>query len=221
MTDDSTNMSDQWVANALKMNPCVLLARSGNILTCPVRLSFPDVFTRAKPVEIGKEGKFQSNLVFPPAADLSLLYEAAEAAAKAKWPNIGQKGGPKIKMPFKNQSDMMDRYDGYAAEGVYLICPSDRKPTVYDQRQKPVTDPERIYPGVWACVSINPFTYDKGVNKGVSFGLNDLMIVADDKRLGGGGSSPSDFAGIKLDASVSGDGVFGGDEDAAAAKLFS
>ena len=38
-----TNMTPDWVANAIKKNPCVLLD-SGNIRTCPVRLSFPHLY---------------------------------------------------------------------------------------------------------------------------------------------------------------------------------
>ena len=135
--------------------------------------------------------------------------------------NAGKQGGPKLKGPIKQQADMADRYEGYGHEGVYISATADRQPTVYDARQQPITDPDRVYPGVWVVATIRPFTYDKGVNKGTSFGLQALMIVAEDKRLGGGGSSPADFGGIQLDAAVSADGVFGGDEDrAAAAKLF-
>ena len=218
--DDSTNLSDAWIANAVKANPCVILA-SGNLRTCPVRLSFPNIFQRGKPVPPATEGKYGANLVFPAAADISLLKEEVTRVTKAKWANAGEKGGPKLKNPIKQQSEMKDRYDGYGDEGVFVSANSGRQVQVFDSRQQLVSDPERVYPGVWVVATIKADTYDVGVNKGPTFYLQGLMLVADDKRLGGGGSSPSDFSGIQLDASVSGDGVFGGDEDAAAAKLFS
>jgi hypothetical protein len=219
VADASTNMTELWIANAVKLNPCVLLD-SGNIRTCPVRLSFPNIFARSRPIPPNTEGKYGANLVFPIGADITLLQKAASEMAASKWPNAGKPSGPKIKTPFKSQEDMVGRYDGYEAGGVYISATGDRQPQVYDARQQPVTDPERVYPGVWVVATIRPFAYDKGVNKGVSFGLQAIMLVADDKRLGGGGSSPADFGGIQLDAAVSADGVFGDDEDAAAAKLF-
>ena len=219
--DDSTNMTDAWIANAVKVNPCVLLD-SGNIRTCPVRLSFPNIFARGKPVPPATEGKYGANLVFPPQADISLLVKEVTRVTKAKWANAGEKGAPKLKNPIKQQVELAGRFDGYGEEGIYLSCNSGRQPQVYDARQQLITDPDRVYPGVWVVATIKADTYDVGVNKGPTFYLQGLMLVADDKRLGGGGANPSDFAGIQLDASVSGDGVFGvGDEDAEAAKLFS
>ena len=219
--DDSTNMTDAWIANALKTYPCTLLD-NGNIRTCPLRLSFPHIFERSKPIPPATEGKYGANLVFPVGADVSIIHAEMSRVIKAKWPNAGAKGGPKLKNPVKQQSDMLEQgYDGYGTEGIYLTCNSGRQPQAYDGRQQALTDPERIYPGVWAVATIKADTYDVGVNKGPTFYLQSIMIVADDKRLGGGGSSASDFADIQLDASVSGEGVFADDEDAAAAKLFS
>lgn len=220
MADLATQMSDAWIKSAVEKNPCVLLD-SGNIRTCPVRLSFPNIFQRSKPMEAGKDGKYGGNLVFPAYADLALLKKIAGEASLAKWANAGQKGGPKLKNPFKDQSEMADRYEGYGEEGTYISTVSDKMVSVLDNRMQQISDPERVYPGVWVVATIRPFAYDKGVNKGVSFGLQGLMIVADDKRLGGGGSSPSDFKGIELDATVNTAGVFGDpDEDEAASKLF-
>ena len=220
MADLATNMNSEWIANAVRKNPCIILETSGNIRTCPVRLSFPNVFTRSKPIPPNVEGKYSANLVFPVQADLILLKAEAARATMDKWANAGAKSGPKLKSPFKEQSEMADRYEGYGDEGIFLTCVSDNIIPVFDARSQPITDPDRVYPGVWAVATIRPFVYDKGVNKGTSFGLQGLMIIADDKRLGGGGASPSDFKGIDIDASVSSEGVFGNDEADAAAKLF-
>ena len=220
--DDSSNMTEEWIANAIKANPCRML-ESGNILTCPVRLSFPNIFARGKPVPPATEGKFGANLIFPPKADLSLIRAQMQQVTIEKWANAGKQGGPKLRSPLKSQSEMLaTNYGaGYNADGFYLSCNSGRQPGCFDARQQPITDPDRVYSGVWAVATIKASTYDVGVNKGATFYLQAIMIVADDKPLAGGGSNPDDFAGIQLDASVSSDGVFGNDEDAAAAKLFS
>ena len=40
-----------------------------------------------------------------------------------------------------------------------------------------------------------------GVNKGAAFGLQSVMLIADDKNLGGGAEDLSKaFAGVKIDA---------------------
>ena len=58
-----------------------------------------------------------------------------------------------------------------------------------DARLAPIVDPNKVYPGVWAICTIRSFAYDKGVNRGVSFGLQAVMIVADDTNIGGTASA--------------------------------
>ena len=220
MTD--TDMADEWIANAIKNNPCVVLP-SGNIRTCPVRLSFPNIFERSKPIPPRTEGDYGANLIFPLGADLSVLYAEATAATKAKWANAGTPQGPKLRSPFKKQNEMT-KYAGYSSDdkAIYISATSKKsQPVCVDMRMQPIVDASRVYPGVWAIATIRPFTYDQGVNKGTSFGLQSVMIVADDSKLGGGGFSASDYEGINIDASVSGAGVFSDPAEAdAAAALF-
>jgi hypothetical protein len=95
----------------------------------------------------------------------------------------------------------MLKYDGYTEGGIYLSCNTDRKPPVVDVKGQVVTDEDRVYPGVWAICTIRPFAYDAKVNKGVAFGLQSVMLIADDKNLGGGGEDVSKaFAGVNIEA---------------------
>lgn len=198
MADATSNKSPEWIASAQAKVPCTVLP-NGNLRTSPVRLSFPNLFSRSKPVPPNLEGKYGANLVFPVGADISILKEEAGKVTKAKWADAGTPKGPKLKSPFKDQADML-RYDGYNEGGVFLSPTSDRQPVVVDANGVVVTDSSRVYPGVWAVCTLRPYTYDKGVNKGTSFGLQSVMLVADDKNLGGGGESIADaFAGVSLD----------------------
>lgn len=209
MTDATTNKSAEWIASALAKVPCVMLP-NGNLRTCPVRLSFPNLFDRSKPIPPNVEGKFGANLVFPVGADIAVLKEEAGKVTKAKWSEAGTPKGPKLKSPFKDQGDML-RYDGYNEGGIFLSPTSDRQPAVVDANGIVITDKARVYPGVWAVCTLRPYTYDKGVNKGTSFGLQSVMIVADDKNLGGGGENIADaFGGVSLDidSGVDSDGLF-------------
>lgn len=202
---NDTRMSDAWIERAVKDNPIVLL-ESGNYRTCPVRLSFPNLFQKSRPIPPNPEGKYGSNLIFPVNADLSILKSAAAQCAKDKW----GASPPKLRSPFKDQGEML-KYAGYTEGGIYLACNSTQKPAVVDLKQSIITDETRAYPGVWAICTIRPFTYDQSVNKGVAFGLQSVMIVADDESLGGGSEDVSKaFANVKIDAGdVDADALFG------------
>jgi hypothetical protein len=211
---DDTEMTVQWIVDTTKKHPPKKLD-NGNCLSGLVRLSFAHLFELPKPKE-GITPKYGANLIFPPTADLLVLKDACAEAARTKWPNFGQAGGPKLRTPFKDQSEMFGRFKGFGEEGQYIIVTSDERRPVVDQRMQAITDKTRAASGFWAIVSIRPFVYDKGVNKGVSFGLQSTMIVAEDTVLSGGGSNPqADFAGVSIDASVNPAEAFGNDAPAA------
>lgn len=201
-----TRMTEAWIQRVVRDFPCALTDK-GHIRTCPVRLSFPAIFKKSKPIPPNTEGSWGSALIFPLQADLGLLHRAAQDAALAQWP----KPPKSLRNPFLSQNDML-QYGGFTEGGTYIRAVAyENQPPVYDQQHRPIVDPARVYPGVWAVCTLNPFTYDKGVNKGVSFGLNSVMIVADDTQLGGAGSDPArDFAGVQIDAEMQVETMFGG-----------
>jgi hypothetical protein len=209
---NDSKMSDAWVKRVVTEFPCVL-TDTGNIRTCPVRLSFPNIFKKGKPVEAGKEGTYGACLIFPLEADLGVLYREAQNVAMAQWP----KPAKTLKNPFLSQDDML-QWGGFIPGGTYIRAVAyENQPKIVDQQRVPIIDPNRVYPGVWAVCAIRPFTFDKGVNKGVSFGLNSVMLVAEDQVLGGGGSDPEhDFAGVQIDSELQVDSMFGGASGASA-----
>ena len=228
MSDPATNMTDEWIKAALAKNPCVKL-ENGNIRTCPVRLSFVHVFKPGKAIEEGKEPKYGVSVLFPVGADISVLQAEARAVAQGKWPKAGTPEGPKLKGPFLKQDDDAERYIGYRPGGVLIRALSNQRIAVVDQNLAPIVDEARVYPGVWAIVTLRAFAYDMGVNKGVSFGLQSVMIIADDQNIGGTGQdNPStDFASVQVDANLNPSALFGaeggtagGQDSGAASSLF-
>jgi len=198
-----TDMTDEWIKKAVAANPIRVLD-SGNILLCPTRGSFLNLFERSRPIPPATEGSYGGNLIFPTCADLSLLEKAVEDVLKEKCPDALSKDPKKrvkVKRPFKDQADML-KYDGYVEGGRFISATSRKnKPTVVDAKQRIVTDDSLIYPGVWVVCTVRPFWYDMGVNKGVSFGLQSVMVVANDRNLGGGGENvAAAFAGVQIDA---------------------
>lgn len=198
----STRMTDEWILDAWRRNPCVKLD-NGNCRTGPVRLSFPNIFQKGKAIEEGKEPKYGSSLLFPAGVDISALRAEATAVALAKWPTAGQPGGPSLHSPFKDQAEKAGQYEGYLPGSIYMSCYAERKPPAVDSRLSPLVDETKIYPGVWAIATIRCFDFDVKVKKGISFGLQSVMIIADDTEWGGGGSDPTkDYAGISIDQTV-------------------
>ncbi len=194
-----TNLSQQQIENMLRQLPCVKLP-TGEIRTCPVRLSFPFFFEKQPPMEAGQSAKWATTLLFPPGADLSLLYQEAQAVALAKWPTAFQPGGPTLANPFRDQGEKANR-EGYVPGAIFITASSERMqpPVVHVSNPAlPIIDKSKVYPGVWALVTLRAFDYDKKVKKGVSWGLQSAMILADDKSLGGGTVDPvAQYAGVQ------------------------
>ena len=174
-------------------------------------MSFPNIFKRSKPIPPNTEGKFGLNFIFPEAADLSVLKKA--------WHSSSRSAGLTAPQSCKHA------VQGRQQDGqIRWLCrpdrssrsPADRQPPFVDQRLAPIVDEAKAYPGAWVMLSIRPLAYDKGVNKGVSFGLQSVMFICDDKDLGGASANPNrDFAGVSITNDVNPAAAFGaaGPED--------
>lgn len=63
-----------------------------------------------------------------------------------------------------------------------------------------------VFSGVWAYVSVRPYSFANKGNHGISLGLSNVQFVREDAKLGGGGSRPDeDFAGNALGAASADD----------------
>lgn len=197
--------TNEAIANMLKRWPCREL-QTGNILTCPVRLSFPTLF-KPKAVEDGQEPKYSVSLLFPKGADISLLREAAKHCAVGKF---GAKAGSmNLHSPFRDQADK--QFEGYEPGCVYFNATSKQRPGVKLRDARTDATEDDIYPGCWALVTVRPFAFESKAKKGVSFGLQNVMKLAEGERFGGGGArAEEEFEAIEgmedLDALLGGAG---------------
>jgi hypothetical protein len=216
-----SNMSPEWIAKAWKQNPCVKLD-NGDVRTGPVRLSFPHLLTPAKRRpgdDPDKADQYGAVLLFPLGADISVLTKEMREVALAKYPQAGKPGGPKLFNPIrdqdvdgKGQPGEAERYAGYVKGAMRIGANANRKIQVVDRSLAPVIDDEKIYPGVWAIVTLRCFTFERQGNKGPTFGLQNVMLVADDTNIGGTGTAnPRDaFAGVQIEAGdIDADKAFG------------
>lgn len=207
---DST-IGDDWIRRACEMNPAQVLVDqttgqpSGNILTGPVRLAFCDLFKPGRSMNEGQEGKYQTQALFSPFTDFSVFYNAyyevlAREFAEYYDAASGQYHG--LHSPFRDQSEKL-KFGGYTPGLVFMTCTSRYKPPLVDSRMNPIVDESRVYAGVWAILSINAYAFGKSPpqpKKGVSFGLQSVMVIADDEKFGGGAPDPhTQFQGVNVE----------------------
>jgi hypothetical protein len=224
--------SAEWVAKVVAENPIRKILNpqtgqwDGNILTCPVRLSFFDnslhkmVYGKNDDGSTKTNGGFEVQILFPPCATPqvdSVLRPLVRELEFASFPkNFGPDGNSfGLHSPFRNQAEKQN-YAGFTPGGILIRAQTQYKPPVVDSANNPIVDESRAYPGVWALVSVNLFHYPKNAGnfkgkRGVNFGLQAVMIIADDNKLGGGAGvdTKTQFAGVKIDAAFDPASAFG------------
>ena len=222
--------SAEWVARVVAGNPMVKILDdagnwTGNIRTCPVRLSFfkNSLHVPAKPTGEGGQVRedatpvFEVQMMVPPCASdqvRSVLLPLLADKERESFPkNFGPDGRSfGLHSPIRDQAERQN-YAGYTPGGILLRATTRYKPPIVDTANNPIVDPKRAYPGVWALVSFNLFAYgDKAKlpKKGISLGLQAVMIVADDNILGGGAVDPkTQFRGVQIDSSFDAAAAFG------------
>jgi hypothetical protein len=208
-----------WLARVMQQAPITKIP-NGNLRSGPVRLAFEHLIT---PVEkTNDDGKKSMGhdcvLLFPPGADQAIqavFYAEWYALAKQTFPQNfnAQTGQPfGLHWPFHMQ-DEKQQYSGYTPGCWYVGVGSQYKPSIVDSAGNPIVDPSRVYSGAWAIVSLNAYAYGNrpgAKKKGVSFGIQSVMMIADDDKLGGAAADPSvEFAGLQIDSAFDPAGQFG------------
>jgi hypothetical protein len=64
-----------------------------------------------------------------------------------------------------------------------------------DSNRQEILDPAEIYSGCFVRLSLNVFTYNNSGNRGVGFGLNNILKTREGPRVSGRGNPVSDFFG--------------------------
>lgn len=216
---EKSKMTREWVERVWKDNPCVLLD-NGNIRFV-TRLGFANLLERPKPGADGKDRAYGTVCLLPELGGpvtIDALMKAANDLYAEKLPAAltNAELRAKLNQPFKKQDGYIDKegvlYDGFVP-GRWCISAnsSQSKPPVVDQNGAPIVDKSQVYSGCWAIVAVRPGWFDVGTNKGPTFYLQSVMVIAGDENLGGVGSSnPSqDFAGVKVDPTVNPAAAFG------------
>ena len=202
-----TDKSPEWIKNVIERNPCKVIA-DGNILTCPVRMGFVHLDKPQKAMEEGKDDKYSVTLLFQEGSNVSVLADALRKCGAEKWGDqfANHSKSSSFHNPIKDQGDKF-QYEGFVSGNRFVVATGTRKPEVRRPNGSPHTD--HTFSGQWAMAVIRPFAWEtrnsQGVvlKRGLSFGLQGVLILADDIEFGGGGVDLNKaFAGVQIDTDV-------------------
>ena len=218
----NSRMTDDWLQRQIAENPFQKLS-SGDWLTCPVRLAFAHIM-KPNPNAKNDDGTpkstptYEAVALLPPGAQQQLdafvwpeLYGLLRQSFPQNFNAQGQPFGLHCP-PWRDQAEKQ-QFAGYTPGLPFIRFTSQFQPQVVDPMQNPIVDESRVYSGVWAILCFNMFEFGKSPprpKKGYSFGLQGVMIVADDEKLSGGGIDPkAAFAGVKVDPRFDATAAFG------------
>jgi len=176
------------------------------ILTPEFRVSFPNVFT-PKSFQ-GKPPKYSITMLFQKDADLTKLQDLVDKAIEERWPDINTRP-KKLRSPFRDGDTEKAHIEGYQntifATASAKESPDRKKPGVVDTHNvhEPIMEGS-FYAGCYAKATITVYAYprisqeDSG-NRGVAFGLQNIMKTRDGTPFDGTSSAEVDFAEFKTD----------------------
>ena len=202
------------------------------LVTCPVRLHFPSLFTMRR-VPGAQKDSYQAVALIPPDADLTPFKNAIKAA-------LADKFGANFKLPASKNPihDASEKdYDGFVEGWHFINLNANYPPMVVDQKKQEILDSRkligktadqqaaaiaeaesRIFAGCWVRFHLNVYAWDHPTGgKGVSFGMKAVKLLRTDEAFSSGASNnaaPFDAFDDIDDSDDDFDGAAGGgDED--------
>jgi hypothetical protein len=166
------------------------------VVTGKVRFSYFNALAARKNELSGKE-EFSTQVLVPKSdtETVAALKAAAKAALVAKF---GDKIPKNVRNPLRD-GDTETKQDGSPLGAEYAGCfffnaKSTNKPGAVDQHGMDLIGANDIGSGDFGRVSLNAYAYSQAGNNGVSFGLNNIMLLAKGDPLGGARpSAAADF----------------------------
>lgn len=179
------------------------------VITGKVRLSYVHLF---EPQAVGDSGneKYSASLIIPKTdtATLDKVKNAIkEAVAVGKTSKFDGKVPANLKLPLRDGDEERSEDEAYA-DAMFMNATANTKPGVIDLARKVIENPEELYSGCYAVVSINFYAYNRNGNKGIACGLNNVMKIADGEPLGGRINAVDDFANVEYQDDTDIDSLF-------------
>jgi len=145
-------------------------------------LSYPHLF-QPRAITPGDDPKFSTSVLIrkddPQLAAVTQVIEAEKANGfPSGFPSNGKCCLKDAAIAFPDKPNL----HGYMV--ISGNSKQDQKPIVVDANRQPVVDPSDVYPGAVALVVFNSFAYNHPTSKGVSAGLNGVMLTGEEGELG-------------------------------------
>ena len=202
------------------------MAEGGALMTGAVRLNWPSLSKPAKPQNPAQKAKYQASGLFYH-QNIGLIQKWLEAAVRQHYPSLPDPSiflDPKnLNHPLKDQGlKVMPQDGGFRAmkgdpkkdvtevahvPGYRMLTAKSNREVNgfrFDRAQGKVVSvlsheqDDVFFPGCWVSMKLIPIKSTAAGNPGVSLGLQGIMFLAADTRLGGSGgpgSSEGDWTG--------------------------
>ena len=171
---------------------------STRVTTGEVRTSYFSAL-QARKNELSGKDEYSTQILIPKTdtATISALKAAAKEALTAKF---GDKIPKNIRNPLRD-GDSETKQDGSPLGKEYaghFFCnvKSNSKPGAIDSHGNDLIGADDIVSGDYIRVSLNAYAYSQAGNNGVSFGLNNILLVRKGEPLGGAKPSAAADFGI-------------------------
>lgn len=171
------------------------LDRPGACNISPARLDFVWLSDPYK-VDEKDPGKYQVTILIPKTETeavktlRSIIAEVTDIGKVTKW---NQSIPANLKEVLRDGDERRNDPNGVYKGCWYLTAKSARQVPVFNRSKLPITNPGELYSGMWAAVNLAVFPYKASGSCGLAAGLNAVMKLRDDERLGGGGPSADVF----------------------------
>lgn len=170
--------------------------KATEVLTGRCRASYVNVFRPRLNTESGKE-EYSMTLLVPKSDEktMAAIKAAAKVALMEKWAGKPPNGlqipwhdgdGPK-----PNGGDYGEECRGHWVLNVKTGGNPPRKPGIVDLQRQDIIDPGAFVSGDYCRCTLNAFAYDNR-RKGVSFGLNNIQVLARGEALSSAGRRAED-----------------------------
>ncbi|WP_353247378.1 DUF2815 family protein [Limnohabitans sp.] len=174
------------------------------VTTGEVRTSYFSALQSRKNEMNGKDE--YSTQILIPKTDTATLSAMKAAAKEALATKFGDKVPKNVRNPLRD-GDTETKNDGSPLGAEYkghFFCnvKSTSKPGAIDTHGNDLIGSDDIVSGDYVRVSLNAYAYCQAGNNGVSFGLNNILLVKKGQPLGGAKPSAADDFGIGRAAPV-------------------
>jgi hypothetical protein len=188
---------------------------STRVVTGKVRFVYCSVMS-ARRNELNGKDEF-STQVLVPKSDTETVNALKAAAKEALVAKFGDKVPKNVRNPMRD-GDTETKTDGSPLGKEYAGCyffntKSNNKPGAVDANGQDLIGASDIVSGDFGRVSLNAYAYSQAGNNGVSYGLNNVMLVSKGEPLGGARpSAASDFGVTSKPAAVAAASVSADDD---------